>query len=193
MENVTEKPLDELSGCQIPCIPRISEGKAKFDRQPMLVTMKRVLARPWNYYVKKFLKRAFFRAKAITSRAKIARVKKAPEGVGTLRQELKPGEWVRIRTREEIEATLNPWKELKGCAFLADMWRYCGTNQKVLKSMQRFLDERDYQVKKCKGVVLLENVLCQGTPVFGPCDRCCHFFWREEWLEKLPVDPSQSS
>jgi len=40
-------------------------------------------------------------------------------------------------------------------------------------------------VKKVKGVVLLDGVICRGTPAFGRCDRCCHLFWREEWLEKI--------
>jgi hypothetical protein len=51
--------------------------------------------------------------------------------------------------------------------------------------MERFLDERDYKVKKAKGIVLLKDVICHGTPVFGRCDRCCHLFWRVEWLEKI--------
>jgi hypothetical protein len=95
------------------------------------------------------------------------------------------GEWVRVRSEEEIRSTLDPFKELKGCAFLENMVQYCGTRQHVLKVMQRFLDERDYKVKKVRGVILLENVICSGTPAFGACDRCCFLFWREEWLEKI--------
>jgi hypothetical protein len=95
------------------------------------------------------------------------------------------GELVRVRSCEEINSTLNPFKELKGCAFLPDMYQYCGTQQRVLKSMQRFMDERDYKMKKARGVILLENVMCNGTPTFGICDRCCFLFWREEWLERI--------
>jgi hypothetical protein len=51
--------------------------------------------------------------------------------------------------------------------------------------VERFVDERDYRVKKASGVVLLEGSLCQGTELYGPCDRSCFFFWREEWLEKV--------
>ena len=97
---------------------------------------------------------------------------------------------MQVRSREEIEATLDRWKELKGCAFLEYMWPYCGTTQRVLQTMERFLDERDYKVKKVKGLVLLEGVICHGTPVFGRCDRGCHLFWREEWLEKIDGQPT---
>ena len=98
---------------------------------------------------------------------------------------LKAGDLVRIRSREEIEATLDDWKELKGCTFMPEMWEYCGTIRRVLKPMARFLDERDYRVKKCKGIVLLEGGICNGTLGLGRCDRCCYLFWREEWLEKI--------
>jgi hypothetical protein len=96
-----------------------------------------------------------------------------------------PGDWVRIRSRAEIEATLNFTHALKGCAFMGEMWEYCGTTHRVLKCVQRFVDERDYQVKKARGIVLLEGVMCQGTELYGRCDRACFFFWREEWLEKI--------
>ena len=98
---------------------------------------------------------------------------------------LNKGDWVRIRSWDEIQPMLDPFHETRGCAFLEDMRQYCGTKQRVLKSMERFLDERDYKVKKVKGVILLENVICNGTPAFGKCDRCCFLFWREEWLEKI--------
>jgi hypothetical protein len=98
---------------------------------------------------------------------------------------LQISDWVRVRSFEEIQSTLGSFNELKGCAFLDYMKEYCGTEQRVFKVLERFLDERDYQVKKVKGVVLLEGVFCQGTPVFGRCDRSCLLFWREEWLEKI--------
>jgi hypothetical protein len=75
--------------------------------------------------------------------------------------------------------------ELKGCRFMPEMWQYCGTTQWVLKAVRRFVDERDYQVKHCRNLILLKNVLCEGTSVYGPCDRSCFYFWRAEWLEKV--------
>jgi hypothetical protein len=177
--------MGNLSGCQIPCLPHFSDGEAENGSQPLVLRIKRVLARPWNYHIKKYLKRIqkFLQKLKIKSKpANFAETIQAPDSESS---GLKPGDWVRVRSKEEIQATLNSWKELKGCAFLDEMWQYCGTEQKVLQSMQRFLDERDYKVKKCKGIILLDGVLCHGTPVFGRCDRCCHLFWREEWMEIL--------
>ena len=98
---------------------------------------------------------------------------------------LKVGDWVRVKSKEEIRATLGNWNDLKGCAFMEEMWHYCGTIQQVLKRVERFLDERDYHTKKVRSIVILDRVNCQGTMDFGPCDRNCFFFWREEWLEKI--------
>lgn len=98
---------------------------------------------------------------------------------------LQAGDLVRVRSREEIQATLNRWNCLKGCCFMEEMWKYCGTTQRVMKPVRQFLDERDYRVKKTKHMVLLEDLVCVGTVDFGPCDRSCFFFWREEWLQKI--------
>lgn len=182
--------MNALDGCQIPCLPRFSEGPAEFEPQPLDKRIKRMLAKPWNYYVKKWLKFSLSKMKTLNSRQSIRSnpgvvVSDAPPVIGC-----KAGDLVRVRSVEEIQATLDSWNELKGCAFLVNMWQFCGTTQRVLQPMERFLDERDYKVKKCKGIVLLEGVICHGTPVFGRCDRCCHLFWRQEWLEKIDGQPA---
>jgi hypothetical protein len=98
---------------------------------------------------------------------------------------LKSGDKVKVRSIDEIKDTLNHWNQLKGCSFMEEMKAYCGTTQRVLKRVEKFLDERDYLVKRCNGIVILDGVFCEGTKDFGSCDRTCFFFWREEWLEKI--------
>ena len=97
---------------------------------------------------------------------------------------LEAGDLVRVRSREEIEATLDHWGSLKGCGFLDEMTAFCGSTQRILKRVERFIDERDFRVKRASGVVLLEGLTCSGTGTTGRCDRACFFFWREEWLER---------
>jgi hypothetical protein len=169
--------MTNFDGCQIPCLPRTAEGPITDDSQSFVPRLKRSLAVPWNYYVKRWLKMAYHMIFD-----KKVRDKPLPISVPA---SLRVGDHVRVRSGREIEATLDPFKELKGCAFLPEMKQFCDTTQSVLQVMERFLDERDYKVKKVRGIVLLEGVICHGTPVFGRCDRCCHLFWREEWLEKV--------
>ena len=171
--------MENFEGCQLPCLPKVASGLSKADSAPLTLRLKRSLAVPWNYHVKRWLKSLYYK-----------RAEKQAVNTGELpAPSLKIGDRVRVRSKEEIRATLNPFKELKGCAFLPEMYQFCGTEQRVLQVMERFLDERDYKVKKVSGMVLLENVICRGTPVFGRCDRCCHLFWRVEWLEKLEDTP----
>lgn len=181
--------MENLRNCQLPCLPQIAAGLAEFGPQPWPVRFKRTFARPWNYHVKKWLKRYSPTLFAVRARLRTdADAAPVPRAL-PLVEPLAAGDWVQVRSREEVEATLDRWRELKGCAFLDNMWAYCGTVQQVLQPMERFLDERDYKVKKCRGIVLLEGVICHGTPVFGRCDRCCHLFWRVEWLEKIVPQP----
>jgi hypothetical protein len=182
-----EYSVPRLDGCQIPCLPRLTSAMAEFEPAGWKVTVKRNLARPWNQHAKPRMK-AFYRwveKVGLTQSAtnfgetEILNEKTTPPLVA--------GDWVRVKSLEEIQATLDRWRELKGCAFLENMTQYCGTDQQVLRQLERFLDERDYKVKKCRGVVLLKNVICTGTPVFGRCDRSCFLFWRVEWLQRIPT------
>lgn len=173
----------DSSHCQIPCLIKISEGNIFFEKQPFKQQIKRLLAKPWNYYIKKIIKKV---QKIKTGfRPKNSSVQQKMQDITIPDLKLTAGDWVRVRSKTEIQSTLDNWNELRGCAFLANMWQYCGTTHQVLVSMKRFLDERDYKVKKCNGIILLNGVMCEGTPVFGDCDRRCHFFWREEWLVKI--------
>ena len=167
--------MTRFDGCQIPGLPRLAQGRAAADPQPFVRRLKRSLAIPWNYYAKRGLKHFYHFVSKQKEKGKV--VPKA--------QEFEVGEMVKIRSWDEIQSTLDSFKELKGCAFLPEMNQYCGKTERVLQVMERFLDERDYKVKKVRGIVLLEGVICRGTPVFGRCDRCCHLFWRAEWLEKV--------
>lgn len=99
---------------------------------------------------------------------------------------IKEGDLVRVKSKEDIKSTLNNLGKLKGCSFMEnEMSPYCGTVHRVHKTMERFVDERELRIKKCKGLILLEGVMCQGTTAFGRCDRSCFVFWREEWLERV--------
>ncbi len=107
----------------------------------------------------------------------------SPPGISSDR--LQAGDWVRVRSLDEIEATFNHGKQVNGCAFMPEMAEHCGTKQLVLKPLKRFVDEHDLRVKKASGIILLEGVMCQGAAEFGSCDRSCYYLWREEWLEKV--------
>jgi hypothetical protein len=180
-----EERMENLDGCQIPCLPKIAEGEIEDRDQPLKLRLKRKFAKSWNYQVKIRLKKIDKKVSKFINRFNAEKTATLPQTIESTMVPFQVGDRVRVRSKQEIEATLDRWHELKGCAMLPEMWQYCDTTQRVFKVMERFLDERDYKVKKTKGIILLENVMCSGTPVFGQCDRSCLFFWREEWLEKI--------
>ena len=172
--------------CQIHCLQYVTEGDIPIRPESLRKRAKLAFKRRLGHRSKRQIKRLSNRVslwfngdRGRNKDALPTTQAKAPTA------SFKAGDMVRVRSPEEIAATLNMWGELKGCGFLAEMWRYCDTTQRVLKPVERFLDERDYQMKKTKGLILLEGIMCEGTADYGRCDRACYFFWREEWLEKI--------
>ena len=187
--------LDETSlNCQIPCLQHIAEGIAEVPsesvgRRTKLMVRRRISPgreRAFKNYTNNWMNRFC----QLTGRSTKP---KAPLPKSTLNG-LQAGDWVRVRSLKEIEATINHWNQVKGCGFMPEMAEYCGTTHRILKHMKRFVDERDLLIKKSRGIILLEGVMCRGTAGFGSCDRACFHFWREEWLEKVnePADPNPS-
>jgi hypothetical protein len=160
--------------CQIRCLDRMPEPLGKME-----------IAWQLRHKVKRVLKRRLRYVGNRLSRTARAPSPAAGTGATAAVQGFVAGQAVRVRSREEIQATLDPWNYLKGCGFMEEMWQYCGTNQRVLKPVRKFLDERDYRVKKTRGIVLLEGLHCEGTIDYGRCDRNCYYFWREEWLDEI--------
>ena len=99
---------------------------------------------------------------------------------------LKPGDLVRVHSHEEILLRVNANGNRSGCAFLESMAKYCGRQFRVAKVVTRFFDERSWRMLRCRDVVLLEGVYCDGSghPDTIGCERMCFFFWRTEWLER---------
>ena len=171
--------------CQSMQIRRMSNGDAKLPPLSLFQRFKLELRRRLPHKTYKRIQKVIDRYLLMFSKSTGHEDTNSNYIVSQSMSHLESGDFVRVRSAKEIQTTLNRWKEYKGCGFMDDMWDYCDSKQRVLKPVRRFVDERDYQVKKVKGIVLLEGLTCQGTPILGRCDRNCHYFWREEWLEKI--------
>lgn len=98
--------------------------------------------------------------------------------------DLQPGDWVQVKSEEEILATLDSSGKHRGMAFLPkEMLANCGKHYRVHKRVEKIYLEESRQNRKVKNTVLLEGVLCQGIGV--DCDRSCFLFWREVWLKRI--------
>ena len=99
---------------------------------------------------------------------------------------LQPGELVMVKPVDEIMATLDGNRRHKGLLWMTGMGKYCGKQYRVRGRVERILLETNGELRKMKNTVLLEGVMCDGS-AFGRCDRSCFHFWRETWLERVPV------
>jgi hypothetical protein len=106
--------------------------------------------------------------------------------------DLKPGELVRVKSRDQIFPTLTPDRKNRGLAFDVDeMAPFCGGTYRVRRRILRFIDDRTGNMIQMKSdAVALDGVVCSGEHSTARwfCPRAIFPYWREAWLER--VDPS---
>jgi hypothetical protein len=108
------------------------------------------------------------------------RLERTPDG--TL--DLQPGELVRIKSRQEIESTLDRNNGNRGLSFDPEMLWYCGREARVLRRVERTIDERTGKLLHLKRpCIVLEGVTCRGA-YHRCCPRADYPYWREIWLER---------
>lgn len=103
---------------------------------------------------------------------------------------LQPGETVRVRSREEIRATLDRRGYNRGLSFDPEMMPYCGTTRRVDRRVQRIIDDLTGRMLRPNGdCIALEGAVCRGL-YHGLCTRQTDTYWREAWLSRdvEPVD-----
>jgi hypothetical protein len=101
---------------------------------------------------------------------------------------LQPGEWVRVKARDEIARTLDPQGRNKGLWFDREMLPYCGGTFRVRQRVSRFVDDRDGRMVTLKtDAVTLDGVICSGelSLLRWFCPRAIYPYWRECWLERV--------
>ena len=118
------------------------------------------------------------------------RVGKIPIGgqTPTDRLDLRPGEWVRVKSYKAILATCDGAPRNRGLVFDAEMVPYCGRTYRVLKSVTKILNEKTGQMQAMKSpCIILDGVVCQARysecRLF--CPRSIYPYWREIWLERV--------
>ncbi len=102
---------------------------------------------------------------------------------------LRAGDWVVVRTQEEILATLDDRARLDSLPFQPEMLAFCGKRMRVAKVAHKTCDN----IKKTGGrrmldAVHLEGGRCDGGG-HGGCMADCVFFWKEAWLRRVDDDP----
>ena len=105
--------------------------------------------------------------------------------------DLKPGEWVRVKSYAEILETLDESNRNRGLYFDCEEVPYCGGAYRVKDRVSRIINERTGKMTVFKNEsVILEGVYCQARysdrRLF--CPRSIYPMWREIWLERAQPD-----
>ncbi|RFU38214.1 hypothetical protein DZF91_28865 [Actinomadura logoneensis] len=103
--------------------------------------------------------------------------------------DLKPGELVRVKPRDEIIKTLNKDLLNRGMGFENEMARHCGKTARVRARVEKVIDESTGRLLTMKTpCIILEGLVCEGAYNFN-CPREFVPFWREIWLERVQDAP----
>jgi hypothetical protein len=106
---------------------------------------------------------------------------------------LQPGDLVRIKSKEEIEPTLNADLLNRGMGFDAEMARFCGRTARVARRVEHIIDEHTGRMLHMRSPCLvLEGIICEGA-FSASCPRSITPYWREVWLEKVAPAPTEAA
>ena len=107
---------------------------------------------------------------------------------------LKPGEWVEVKSQEEILDTINANGFNRGMRYDMEMSKYAGSRYRVQMRVDRLINEQTGKMMEMKNpCIQLENVYCRAecTSMRLGCPRASNTYWREIWLRRVD-GPSRS-
>jgi hypothetical protein len=108
---------------------------------------------------------------------------------------LRPGEFVRVKSYDEILRTIDKDNKNRGMSFDGEMMPYCGSTYRVRSRVEKFIDEKTGKMKALKTpAVILDDVYCRSRysneRMF--CPRSIFSWWREVWLERVSESPQRT-
>jgi hypothetical protein len=107
---------------------------------------------------------------------------------------LKKGELVRVKSTDEILATVDELLVNRGMGFHPEMTPHCGKTFRVTQRVRKLINEKTGQLVELKNSCLvLEGADCHGRytrPL--NCPRACPPYWREIWLERVDAGAAPS-
>jgi len=102
--------------------------------------------------------------------------------------DLKPGEWVEVKSGDEIMKTITSSGFNRGMRYDAEMLKYSGGRYRVQMRVDKLINEQTGKMMTMKNpCIQLENVYCRAectTKRIG-CPRASNTYWREIWLRRV--------
>lgn len=98
---------------------------------------------------------------------------------------LAEGDWVEVKSVEEIAETLDIHGRNRGLVWSYDLKHYCGRRFRVARRLDRIIVEYNADMVNMTDTVLLEGAHCPCKYAVGGCPRSDLIYWREIWLRKI--------
>lgn len=103
-----------------------------------------------------------------------------------MRRTLKVGDWVEVRSKEEILATLDVNGRTDGMPFMPEMFHFCGRRLRVAKRAHKSCDYttiHPFRSRRIENAFLLDT-RCDGSAHDG-CQAGCTILWKDAWIKRV--------
>jgi hypothetical protein len=106
--------------------------------------------------------------------------------------DLRPGDLVRVKSKDLIELTLNSQSRNRGLYFDREMIRFCGGVYRVKARLERVIVEKTGELRQLTNpCIILDGIIATGE-FQGLNPENEYIFWREVWLERFEPSATQS-
>jgi hypothetical protein len=127
----------------------------------------------------------FNKLQSVRSGVQYPHVRALPAAAPPGELNLKPGEFVQVKSRQEIFATLDKRNRNRGLLFDAEMLKYCGGTFRVLRRVNQIVDEKNGKMLRMKSsCIILDGSAC-AADYHKLCPRAIYHYWREGWLRRV--------
>ena len=169
--------------CQSTMLGEITHPQSKWAVGHLVTDLRRGELAPVDFVL--MIGRTFVnRARGLFGLADLGALIGDSDGKSKAVLNLKPGEWVKIRSTEEITATLGPDGRNLGLTFEPEMTRYIGGTYQVDFPVRSIILEETGEMARLNRTVALKGLACQGICAKN-CPRANTLYWREAWLERV--------
>lgn len=98
---------------------------------------------------------------------------------------LAPGDWVQIKSRDEILQTLDSKQKNRGLRIAYAMTEACGNRFEVGHRVDRIISETTGEMRDVRNTVALRGLKCLCYYQCLGCPRGDLSYWREIWLDRV--------
>lgn len=135
--------------------------------------------------IRALLIETFNKLQSVRDGAQYPHIEGSLDPISTGNLNLQPGEFVQVRSKDDILATLDRRNKNRGLLFDSEMLRYCGGTFRVHKRVNQIVDEKTGRVLTMKSpCIILDGVACVSE-YHRLCPRAIYHYWREAWLQRV--------